>query len=641
MKEFKTESKKLLDLMINSIYTDQEVFLRELISNASDALDAARLKQTDIDSASLGIHISFDQQARTLTVSDTGIGMDKHELEKCLGTIAHSRSFEIKEKLESNTASAAVDLIGQFGVGFYSSFMVSDQVSVVSRAQKSDSAWLWLSNGIDGYTICPSKRDCPGTDVIMHIRPSTIDNNFERYLDQTSLIQLIKKYSNYIRYPITMDLAEENYEEDGTLVRDESRLTRGIINSMTPLWTLDEKDVSPEDSNELYKLEFRDTSEPMHSLSIHVRGAITYDAMLFIPQKPPAELYSKDYRYGLKLYSAGVLIDENCSALIPGYFRFVRGIVDTSNINLNVSREMIQNDSRIQIISRQIERSIIDSLKDMIKSDRSKYEKVFRAFGTGLKFAICTSRGDLSEILNDLLLYHSAKKHSLITLQEYLDESKDSKHPEVFYAVGHDVARLEKSPSVSAVINSGHDVLICANGAQDELCFMFMGSYKGASFHSVASANLKLEKTKDSKDTPPQTDQECTAVLQALFDHTTAQIAKITASPYLNEPNTSAARIATEGIVTISMAKYLSAKSEKDQSLKPRYILEVNTHHSLFALAKNAYRQDDDKKIQQCATVLVGQAFLSEDIPLPDSADFNEAINSLLSLIEGADAEKF
>lgn len=643
MREFRAESKKLLELMISSIYTNHEVFLRELISNASDALDKLRLSHADsactddtsadaaIVTSQLGIHLAYDSEARTLTISDTGIGMDKEALEECLGTIAHSESLKIKEQLNTTEASADVDLIGQFGVGFYSSFMVADQVTVISRAEGCEQAYKWESNGVEGYSITPAKRDQQGTDVILHLRESTADENLERYLDQSSLQNLIKKYSNYIRYPITMDLAEESYEEEsGALVRDESSITRQVVNAMTPLWSFDESEVSAESLNEFYRFEFHGEEDPLRVIRARARGAIEYDALLFIPNTAPAKLYSSDYHYGLKLYSSGVLIDETFAGLIPSHFRFIQGIVDTTNISLNISREMIQEDSRIQIIGRQLERSIMDHLQDMAQNDRSAYEAFYRAFGTGLKFSVCQSQGTLTDVLSPLLLYYSAKEQRLITLQDYLDATENTKHTQIHYAVGSDVSRLAKSPTVHAVLDLGHDVLLCPNGAQDELCFKLMGSYKGARFHSVTSAALESDQSSEADQVQPIADETRAPVLQALHSHAPEPLVRVVASHYLTKSAQAAARVATEGVMTISMAKYIETKLDKDELGKPLYILEVNTSHALFKLASEAFCTQDTEALANLAKVLLGQALLAEDIPLSDPVAFNEAVNALL-----------
>lgn len=628
MKEFKAESQKLLDLMINSIYTNHEVFLRELISNASDALDKVRLAQANEvtkECESLGIHLACDQEARTLTISDSGIGMDKLALETCLGTIAHSDSKNIKERIARQETSVDVDVIGQFGVGFYSAFMVASEISVISRAFGSDEAHQWKSDGTSGYSISPAKREHHGTDVVLRIRESNVDENFERYLDQASLQHLIKKYSNYIRYPITMDLSKESFDESGFLIRDETTVAREVVNTMKPLWTLDEQDVSEDDINELFRYEFQETDNPLRVIRARAKGAIEYDALLFIPRNAPGDLYQKDFSYGLKLYSSGVLIDQNFWDLLPDHFRFVRGIVDTNNINLNVSREMIQQDSRIQIISRQIERSITESLHDMIKNDRQEYEKVYHAFGTGLKYSICTSQGTLAEVLSPFLLYYSAQEKQLVTLQEYLDATENTKDTEVFYAVGNDIDRLAKSPNVVAVCERGHDVLLCPNGAQDELCFMLMGSYKGARFHSVTSTTLEVGSKEEDSTTQSGKDER---ILEALFKESPRLIIRVVASRYLRKPTQAASRVATEGLMTISMAKYLTTKHEKID--KPVYVLEVNTSHALFRIADKASKAGDKKTVKNCAEVLLGQALLVEDIPLEDPVAFNEATNELL-----------
>lgn len=633
MKAFKAESQHLLDLVINSIYTNHEVFLRELISNASDALDKARLARREAGfeaEAEERIHVSFDKDARTLTVSDSGIGMDAEALESCLGTIAHSDSGELKGRIarsEKIGEEDAVGLIGQFGVGFYSSFMVADHVTVVSRAYGSDEAFCWESNGVDGYTVSESQRESCGTDVVLHIRESTVDENLERYLDQSSLVSLIRRYSNYIRYPITMDLAHEEFDErSGALVRDESEVERTTVNSMVPLWSLDESEVTEEETCAFYRLEFKDPADPIRTMRVRARGAIDYDAILFIPSKAPAELYTKDYAYGLRLYSSGVLVDDACPSLIPEYLRFVRGIVDTDSVNMNLSRQAIQEDGRIQIISRQIERSVLGNLKEMVSQDREGYEKFFAEFGAGIKYSICSSQGTLTELLNGLLLYWSAREGRLVSLQEYLDAAGDGKGVEIYYAVGSDIGRLAKSPAVQAVMEHGQDVLLCPNGAQDEMCFIIMGSYKGASFHSVTSANLgELE-----EETGEGPNEAVLEVLSTIGNLSPQPLIRVVASRCLTRAEQAASRVATEGLMTISMARYLSSKLEGRQAPRPMYVLEINVGHKLFERAEAAFEKHDEETLSCCAAVLLGQALLAEDIQLPDPVKFNAAVNHLL-----------
>lgn len=617
MREFKAESKRVLDLMVNSIYENREVFLRELVSNASDALDKARMAGAQGEP---GVHIAFDREERLLTVSDNGIGMDAAALEECLGTIAHSDTGRLKSGGETG-------MIGQFGVGFYSAFMVADHVRVVSRALGSNEAFTWESDG-DGYTIEPGSREECGTDVILHVRSSTADDNFERYLDQSSLQGLVRRYSNYIRYPITMDLAWEEFDQtSGELLRDESRVTRTVVNAMDPIWLRDEGEVGAEELEGFYRDEFGDPEPPLRTMRARARGAIEYDALLFVPSEAPAELFTKDYRYGLRLYSAGVLIDDACDALLPSHLRFVRGVVDTANLHLNVSRESIQEDARIQIIARQIERSVMDGLRAMVADDRLGYERLFAQYGTGLKFAICSSRGTLTNVLNGLLLYWSAREERLISLQEYLDALEPAKHQEVLYAVGNDIDRLRHSPAVSAMLAHGRDVLLCDHGAQDEFCFMVMGTYKGASFHSVTSANLEGT----DGDGPLEKDDAVEKVLAALCEHAPVPLVRVAPCACLEGPGDAAARLATDGIMTISMARYVSSKLERGEAPKPLYVLEVNLGHPLFDLARRAWEGGNGDVLANCATVLAGQAMLAEDVPLPDPGAFNRAVNALIA----------
>lgn len=642
MREFKAESRRLLDLMIGSIYTNHEVFLRELISNASDALDKARLAavQADEEPGELTIHVSFDRAARLLTVSDTGIGMDEEALARCLGTIAHSDSRQLKELVARQGASCGaggtedVDIIGQFGVGFYSAFMVADHVSVVSRARGGERAYRWDSDGVEGYEIAPAQRQARGTDVIVHLRPSTADENLERYLDQSSLQLLIRRYSNYVRYPITMDLAQESFDEHtGELVRDESVVRRTVVNAMTPIWTLDEEAVSDEELTAFYRSEFHDPDAPLRVIRARARGAIEYDALLFVPGTEPAELYTKDFRYGPRLYSSGVLIDDACPELLPSHLRFVQGIVDTTSLSLNVSREAIQQDARIQIIARQLERSVLDSLKAMVSEDRAGYERLFEAHGTGLRYAICASRGELTNVLNDLLLYHSARNRRLVTLQEYLDEAGDtSKHAEILYAVGTDVERLRRSPAVTATLEAGRDVLLCPHGAQDEFCLMVMGTYKGAGFRSVTSASYDPSAgARGDAGNPASPQDDARRTLDALRDRAPLPLIRVDVARSLVRPDQAGARIATDGLMTMSLAKYVTAKLGATQTPQPLWVLEVNVVHPLFAIAQAAQAADDEECLAQCAQVLVGQALLAEDVALPDPAAFNRAVNALIA----------
>lgn len=636
MKEFKAESKTLLSLMVGSIYANRDVFLRELISNASDALDKAKLaaeRPGEGGQAEAGepeIHVVFDQDARTLRISDTGVGMSETDLEECLGTIAHSGSRQVKQALARDDHSAAQSLIGQFGVGFYSAFMAADQVTVISRALGSEQAFKWESNGVKGYEISPSEREQPGTDVILHIRPSTAEDNFERYLDQSTLVGLIKRYSDYIRHPIVMDLVDETFDEvTGELERGEAA-QRTVVNAMVPPWEKTEGDVPRDEAFAFYRREFQDEHDPLRALTVRARGAISYDALLFLPSTADDELFSKDRRYGLRLYSRGVLIADECEALLPSHLRFVRGVVDMKDVALNVSREAVQEDARLTIVSRQIERSVLADLRKLATEDRERYEEFFGLFGTALKYAICASSGMLNDVLSDLLLYHSAKTGRTITLQEYLDANDEGKRSKILYAVGTDVRRLAQSPAVRALVSDGRDVLLCENGAQDELCFMLMGTFHGAAFQSVTS--FTLGRDGEGGDGDAQPNEERDRVFRALFDHAPQPLAGIVESKVLSKPEDAAARVVTTQAMTISMAKYLAAKARQGQAPQPRFVLEVNCQSALYACAKEAVAYDDDHTVKLCSAVLLGEALLAEDIRLSDPAAFNAAVNALFAL---------
>lgn len=628
MKAFKTESKKLLDLMINSIYTNHDVFLRELISNASDALDKARM-QGVVQAGDACIRVSFDQDARTLTVSDNGIGMNAAELESCLGTIAHSDSQSVKAALASEGENAGeVNIIGQFGVGFYSAFMVADLVQVVSRSAHDTQANRWESDGVDGYQITPAERTGSGTDVVLHIRPSTPEHNFERFLDQSTLVGLIQHYSNYIRYPIVMNLAEEHFDEQtGALVRNVENSHEQVVNSMTPIWVQDEASVSQKDLDAFYCSEFHDPTAPLLCVRARARGAIDYDAILYVPANAAADLYAKDAKYGPKLYSAGVLIEDECPELVPSYLRFLCGVVDVQGAQLNVSREAIQQDARIEIIKRQLERQTLDALRELQMEDRARYEKFFEEYGTGLKFSLTASQGALNEVINGLLLYPSAKQGQLISLQEYLPQAKPAKHQEIYYATGPSTERLLGTPVVQSLLAQGSDVLLCPAGAQDELCFMMMGHFKGARFVSTSSAQIATEQ-EGSK--AHELSDEVKHTLYALYKCSPYPLARVTPSPYLTQANQAASRLATDHGLSISMAKYLNTKVADGQAPQPVFVLEVNTTSCLYARAAAAQRAGDTRGLQACAWVLLGQAFLAEDISLPSPIEFNQAIDYLL-----------
>ncbi len=647
MKKFKTESKKLLDLMINSIYTNREIFLRELISNASDAVDKLYFKSlTDSDvklsKDELFIHVAFDKEARTVTVSDSGIGMTKDELDKNLGTIAHSGSLEFKDE---NSAAEVddVDIIGQFGVGFYSSFMVAKEVRVISKAYGSDEAWMWKSDGVEGYTIADTTREDHGTDVILTLKDDTDEEDYDTYLSEWSLKNLIKKYSNYVRYPITMECNKTRQkpkpEDAGDDYKPEYEhyTETETINSMIPIWKRSKADVTQEEYNEFYKSDFHDYADPVRTTTVHAEGALTYDALMFIPSRAPFDLYSKDYKKGLALYSSNVLIMEKCEELLPDHFNFVRGVVDSQDLQLNISRETLQHNSQLRAIARRLEKKIKSELVSMRDNDRETYEKFFENFGRGLKYGIYTSYGMNKNDLADLLLFYSAKEKKAITLDEYVaampEEQKD-----IFYAAGDSLDRLAKMPVVKAVLGKGYDVLLCTQDV-DEFCFQAMMGYgkpaaEGEEFtekplKNVASGDLGLE-SEDEKKAAEKAAKESEELFAAMKEALGDEVTKVSVSTRLNSADDAPACITTEGLVSLEMEKVLSQMPDAGDGMKSQRVLEINAQHPIFATLKTAQDTGDSEKVKNYADLLYNQALLVEGMPVPDPVAFANQIANLM-----------
>ena len=647
MKKFKTESKKLLDLMINSIYTNREIFLRELISNASDAVDKLYFKNLTDSDVSLGkdelaIHVSFDKDARTVTVSDSGIGMTKDEMDKNLGTIAHSGSLEFKsENVEAQGDD--VDIIGQFGVGFYSSFMVAKEVRVVSRAFGSDEAWEWKSDGIEGYTISETTREGHGTDVILTLKDNTDEDDYDAYLSEWGLKNLIKKYRNYVRYPITMECSKTRQkpkpEDAGDDYKPEYEhyTETETINSMVPIWKRSKQDVTQEEYNEFYKSDFHDFSDPARTIKVHAEGALTYDALMFIPSRAPFDLYSKDYKKGLALYSSNILIMEKCEELLPDYFNFVRGVVDSQDLQLNISRETLQHNSQLRAIAKKLEKKIKGELANMRDNDREAYEKFFENFGRGLKYGIYMSYGMNKGELADLLLFYSAKEQKMVTLDEYVDampEGQDS----IFYAAGDSVERLAKMPVVKAVMNKGYDVLLCTQDV-DEFCFQAMMGYgkpaaEGEEFSekqlkNVASGDLGLE-SEDEKKAAEEAAKESEDLFGAMKEALGEQVTKVSVSTRLTSADDAPACITAEGPLSLEMEKILSQMPDAGDDIKSQRVLEINAKHPIFATLKAAQEAGDAEKVASYAGLLYNQALLVEGMPIEDPVAFAQQIASLM-----------
>ncbi len=651
MRKFKTESKKLLDLMINSIYTNREIFLRELVSNASDAVDKLYFRSlTDeglqVNRADLAIAVSFDSNARTVTVSDNGIGMSKDDLDRNLGTIAHSDSFEFKaENAEDKTAD--VDIIGQFGVGFYSAFMVGKKVRVVSRAFGSDEAWAWESDGIEGYTIEEAERAEHGTDVIVYLKDNTDDENYDHYATEYGLTDLIKRYSNYVRYPIQMEVvksrmkprpedAPEDYKPEF-----ENYTEVDTINSMIPIWKRKKTDVTDEEYNEFYKSDFHDFEDPARTISLHAEGALTYDALLFVPSHAPYDMYSKDYKKGLALYSSGVLIMEKCEELVPDYFNFVRGVVDSADLTLNISRETLQHNGQLKAIARRIEKKIKSDLASMRDDDREAYEKFFGEFGRAMKFGVYSTYGMAKDVLADLLLFYSAKQKKMITLDEYLaDAPADS--DAIYFATGDSIERMAQMPIVTTVLAKGHDVLLC-NENVDEFCMMALGSYSNDSVVSLGDDGESTPKTftlknvggddlgltsEEEKKEAEEATTENSDLFEVMKEALGEKVEKVVVSTRLTD---APAVLTTEGAVSLKMAQMFNAQATaSEERPEIHVVLELNDKHPVFGVLKAAHAAGDDDKVKSYAGILFDQAMLMEGLPIDDPIAFAQAVTALM-----------
>ena len=676
MRKFKTESKKLLDLMINSIYTNREIFLRELISNASDAIDKLYFKSlTDpdvkVDQENLAINVAFDKDARTVTVSDNGIGMTAEELEKNLGTIAHSGSEEFKAA-NAEAQGDAVDIIGRFGVGFYSAFMVAKEVSVVTRAFGSDECNRWTSDGIEGYTIEPVATDDPayratcGSDVILTLKDNTDEASYDEFLSEYGLKDLITRYSNYVRYPVKMLVTKSRQKPKPEDAGDdykpewEDYTELETVNSMTPIWKKRGSDVTPEEYNEFYKSTFHDWTDPARTFSLHAEGTLEYDALLFIPGQAPFDLYSKDYEKGLELYSSNVLIMEKCADLLPDYYNFVRGVVDSADVTLNISRETLQQTRQLQAMERRIEKKITSELEAMRDSDREAYEKFFENFGRGLKYGIYQSYGMKKDELAGLLLYKSARDGKMVTLQEYAAAMPEGQKA-IYYAAGDDAERLAKMPVVKSVLAKGYDVLLCTQDV-DDFCFTAMRDFtaKGMpktyedeaarkaaeaaaadgavaetedrtlELKNVSSADLDLA-SEDEKKTAEEASKAneglFTAMKEALGEGT---VARVTVSARLTGADDAPACVSAEGPVSLEMEKVLSA-GPMPEDVKSQRVLEVNAAHPVFAKLQAAESAGEKDKLSLYTSLLYDQALLTEGLPVADPVAFAQNVCKLMA----------
>lgn len=619
LKQFQAESKRLLDLMINSIYTHKEIFLRELISNASDAIDKIYYRALTDDSIEFNkddyyIRIDVDKEKRLLTVSDTGIGMTREELEENLGVIAQSGSLAFKKEHEAQDDYA---IIGQFGVGFYSAFMVADVVTVISRAHGSQQAYKWESRGVEGYTIEPWEKDTVGTDVILKIKENTEDEEYDEFLEEYRLTSIIKKYSDFIRYPIKMDVTKSR-PKPGKETEYEEYTEEQIINSMVPIWKKNKNELKDEDYINFYTEKRYGYDKPLRHVHINAEGTVSYRSILFIPEQIPFDYYTPEYEKGLELYANGVLIMSKCPDLLPDYFSFVKGMVDSEDLSLNISREMLQHDRQLKLIAKNIKSKIKGELEDMLRDNREKYETFFKAFGRQLKFGVYTQFGSNRDVLQDLLLFYSSQEKKLVTLAEYVDKMPaDQKF--IYYAAGESVEKLEKLPQTEFIRDKGYDILFFTEDV-DEFAIKMLRGYKDKEFKSVSSGDLGLEDSKDSK-----ADEAGKELFAAMKEVLGDKVKEVRASKRLK---THPVCLANEGELSIEMEKILNAMPNA-KGIKAEKVLEINTDHQVFHALKAAHEQDQEK-FKLYTELLYNQALLIEGLPIEDPVDFTNKVCQMM-----------
>lgn len=625
-KEFKAESKRLLDMMINSIYTHKEIFLREIISNASDAIDKLYFKSlTDtsvgMKKSDFAINIAIDKENRTLTVSDNGIGMTEEDLENNLGTIANSGSFAFKK---DNDLGDDVDIIGQFGVGFYSTFMVAKEVTVVTKAFGSEQAYKWTSDGVEGYTIeeC-DKPDGVGTTITLKLKDDTDDEKYSTYLDQYQIQSLVKKYSDYIRFPIRMEVEHTHYNEEGK----EPEVHKAIetLNSMTPIWKKNKCELKDEDYNNFYMEKFGDYEPPIAHIHSKNEGVATYDALLYIPARAPFDYYSKDYEKGLQLYSSGVMIMEKCADLLPDWFSFVKGVVDSEDLSLNISRELLQQDRQLKIIAKNLEKSIKNELAKLLKNDREKYEKFYSVFGLQFKFGIYQSYGAANETLKDLLMFPSSFDGKNVTLKEYVSRMKEDQK-EIYYACGETKERIEMLPQLEKIKDKGYEVLYFTQDV-DEFAIKVMINYDGKPFKSISDADLDLD-TEEEKEEAKKLDEENKDMFTFMQEAIADKVKTVRLSKKLK---THPVCLSSDGSITIEMEKVLNAMPQNDgNKVKAEKALEINPNHPIFEKLKDLYANDKDK-LKDYAKLLYDQALLIEGMSIDNPVEFANLVCELMT----------
>ncbi len=624
MKQFKTESKRVLDLMINSIYTNKEIFLRELISNASDATDKLKfISLTDGEVTSdFKITITPDKSARTLTIEDNGIGMTETDLEKNIGTIASSGTLAFKKDNEGKTDN---ELIGQFGVGFYSAFMVADKIEVYTKAYKSDDAFKWSSKGVEGYEIEKTEKDTVGTKIVLSLKADTEDEKYSDYLEEYKLSGLIKQYSDYIRYPIQMLTTKSKRKEGSPDDKPEyENVTEWeTLNSMVPLWKKPKAEVTKESMDEFYKNEYHDYENPLKGVYAKIEGSVTYDTLLYIPARAPYDYYSKDYKKGLKLYSNGVMIMEKCEELLPDYFGFVRGIVDSSDLNLNISREILQQDRQVKAIATSLEKKISAELKKLLENERETYEKMFAEFGLSIKFGAYAGFGYKKDALKDFLMFYSSKKEKLVTLAEYVKEMQDGQDC-IYYACGESYDKIARLPQIEKAKDKGYEILFFKDGV-DEFVAKILTDYDGKKFKSVSEADFSLDSESEKKELDEKK-ESFKDVLAFIKESLGDKVKEVKLSSNLK---TYPVCLTAEGEISIEMEKVLNAMPNADGKVKAEKILELNADHKVTDKLKSLF--DSDKEtLKKYATVLYEQARLLEGLTVDDVNDFVTAISEII-----------
>lgn len=636
-KQFKAESKRLLDLMIHSIYTHKEIFIREIISNASDAIDKlyylTLTENTGISRDDFYIRIVLDKDANTITISDNGIGMTKEEMENNLGTIAKSGSLQFKnENADKMEAKDAIDIIGQFGVGFYSAFMVSSKIQVISKRYGQEVANLWESTGADGYSISDCDKETVGTDIILYLKEDTEDEKYSDYLKEYKIKGLIKKYSDYIRYPIKMNVekhsmkeateeqkADENFTPEYETYREDE-----VLNSMVPIWKKSKGDITTEDYNQFYKEKFFDFEDPSRVIHTSVEGVSTYNALLYVPARTPFNYYTREYEKGLQLYSSGVLIMDKCADLLPDHFSFVKGLVDSQDLSLNISREMLQHDRQLKAIASRLEKKIKSELVEMLNTDREKYEKFFENFGLQLKFGAYNGYGQNKDAVKDLLMFYSSSEKKLVTLSEYVSRMKeDQKY--IYYACGESIEKLDKMPQTELLKDKDYEILYCTDEV-DEFAIKMLGAIEEKEFRSVSSEDLGIEESSEQKEAAEKQKEENKELFDAMKEALGGKVSEVRVSQRLKSHPVC---LASAGDVSIEMEKVLNAMPNASEKISAEKVLEINANHKVFQSLKDAFANDKDK-VKIYAELLYNQARLIEGLSIEDPIEFSNTICSLM-----------